>query len=312
MSRPCSITAGVLSCNFGDLAAGASRTVHISSPTTAASCGTVDNTATADAGNDAAVSDDASVVVQCPGLNVSKSPDQGTVSAGTAIGFTITVSNTGPGTATGVTLDRHAAGEGGAGVVGIARCRGLLDHRGRALVQLRRPRRGPVAHGAYLLADHGGVVRDDHQHGHGRLEQRRPGRRTPGRSSSNARTSMSRRLQTPRRCPRVTRSGSPSRSPTPGRERRPTSRSRTRCRPAPDSCGRSAPARIPGCAIAQGVLSCTFGTLAAGATRTVHISSPTTALSCATINNTATVDASNDDPLSDSRLGRGRVAARSW
>jgi len=74
-----------LACNFGDLAAGQSWTVHISSPTTGASCGTVDNTATADADNDAAVSDDASVVVQCPGLNVSKSPDQGTVSAGTAI-----------------------------------------------------------------------------------------------------------------------------------------------------------------------------------------------------------------------------------
>ena len=61
----------------------------------------------------------------------------------------------------------------------------------------------------------------------------------------------------------------------------------------------------------QGVLSCDFGTLAAGATRTVHITSPTTAQSCATINNTATVDASNDDPQSDSGLDRGRIAARS-
>ena len=41
----CEIVANTLSCDFGDLAAGASRTVHVSSPTTSASC-TRNSTAT--------------------------------------------------------------------------------------------------------------------------------------------------------------------------------------------------------------------------------------------------------------------------
>src|SRR4029078_478109 len=83
----CSITAGVLSCNFGDLAAGQSRTVHISSPTTAASCGTLMSTGTADSSNGDPVSDTGSVVVQSPDIRVAKTPDAGSVSAGDPIGF---------------------------------------------------------------------------------------------------------------------------------------------------------------------------------------------------------------------------------
>ncbi len=78
--------------------------MHISSPTTPASCGAVDNTATADASNDDPVSANTAVVVLCPRVNVVKTPDEGIVSAGTAIGSTITVANDGPGTASGVTL----------------------------------------------------------------------------------------------------------------------------------------------------------------------------------------------------------------
>jgi hypothetical protein len=56
---------------------------------------------------------------------------------------------------------------------------------------------------------------------------------------------------------------------------------------------------VEGCSIASGVLTCNFGTLAAGASRAVHLTSPTTAASCATVNNTGTVDATNDDPETD-------------
>lgn len=62
----CSITAGVLNCSFGDMAAGASASVHVTSPTTEASCGTYNNTATADATNDDAVTASASTTVDCP------------------------------------------------------------------------------------------------------------------------------------------------------------------------------------------------------------------------------------------------------
>src|SRR5439155_1143592 len=49
---PCSIAAGVLTCDFGSLAEGASHTVHITSPTDATTCGAVNNTATVDALNE--------------------------------------------------------------------------------------------------------------------------------------------------------------------------------------------------------------------------------------------------------------------
>lgn len=113
-SAQCSITAGVLNCAFGDLASGASASVTLSSATTEASCKTYNNTATADATNDDPVSDSASIVVQCPDLQITKVADNPTtVTAGDQVGFTITVSNGGPGTAFGATLnDPLPAGDG--------------------------------------------------------------------------------------------------------------------------------------------------------------------------------------------------------
>ena len=55
------------------------------------------------------------------------------------------------------------------------------------------------------------------------------------------------------------------------------------------------------CAIAGGVLTCGFGTLGPGASRSVHVSSPTTAASCARIDNTATLTTS--DGANGHRLG---------
>ncbi len=100
----CSITGSTLACAFGDLANGATRTVHLTSPTTASSCQEYVNTATAQATNHALVQAQASTTVQCPNISLTKVADQGTVSAGTTIGFTMTVTNAGPGTASSVTL----------------------------------------------------------------------------------------------------------------------------------------------------------------------------------------------------------------
>ena len=173
----CAIAGGVLSCDFGTLASGASRTVHISSPTTAATCGTIDNTAIVDPSNDDPVSGSGTVVVQCPDLSVVKTADAGSVSAGSPIGFSITVSNAGPGTASGVTLNDTLPVRAWFGVVGGAGCRGLLHRRGCALVQLRRSGSRPVAHGARLVADDGSVVRDGRQHRDSGCRQRRGGLR---------------------------------------------------------------------------------------------------------------------------------------
>src|SRR6476659_3660575 len=100
----CSITAGVLTCNFGTIAAGGSKHVHITSPTTPATCGSVDNTANVTTSNDGADSDNATITVNCPNVTVLKTADQGTIDAGDTAAFTIVVTNEGPGTAKGVTL----------------------------------------------------------------------------------------------------------------------------------------------------------------------------------------------------------------
>ncbi len=99
----CGITAGNLSCSFGDLAPGAHATVHVT--TTATVAGTYPNTATAHATNSQDVTAMASITVQAPGLNISKVADKpSTVSSGTSVGFTITTGNSGPAKATSVTM----------------------------------------------------------------------------------------------------------------------------------------------------------------------------------------------------------------
>lgn len=64
-SNPCSIVANVLTCAFGNMPAGTDVTIHISSPTTTASCATYNNTASASASNHATVTASASTTVRC-------------------------------------------------------------------------------------------------------------------------------------------------------------------------------------------------------------------------------------------------------
>jgi uncharacterized repeat protein (TIGR01451 family) len=102
----CSISAGTLTCHFGDMGPGDSFTVHLSSPTTAATCGQVVNTASATTGNDGNPSTGpVTITVECPDISVVKTPDAATVDAADQVGFTITVANAGPGEAKDVQLD---------------------------------------------------------------------------------------------------------------------------------------------------------------------------------------------------------------
>ena len=104
-AQDCSITNGVLTCTFPSIAAGASVTVHLSSPTTTATCGTVVNTASATSSNDGSPSTGpVSITVDCPDVQVVKTADNGTINAGDTAAFTIVVTNNGPGVAKGVTL----------------------------------------------------------------------------------------------------------------------------------------------------------------------------------------------------------------
>ena len=101
----CSIAAGELTCSFGNMAPGASYTVHISSPTTSDTCGVIRNFANATSSNDGNPSvGPVDITVLCPDVNVVKTADDGTIAAGDLAEFTIVVSNDGDGVAKDVTL----------------------------------------------------------------------------------------------------------------------------------------------------------------------------------------------------------------
>ena len=69
-----------------------------------ASCKAYVNNASVSATNDGSDTAQATTTVQCPALDLTKTADALTVSAGSQIGFTVTIANTGAGTATGLSF----------------------------------------------------------------------------------------------------------------------------------------------------------------------------------------------------------------
>ncbi|HMC69938.1 MAG TPA: hypothetical protein VKJ07_12355, partial [Mycobacteriales bacterium] len=111
----CAISNGTLKCGpvtvpGNTTQAGSTFTVHIMSPTTAAtggdcpSTGVVSNTAGVTTTNDGSGQSSASTCVAKPDIEILKTADAAQVNAGDPIGFTITVWNSGTGDAKGVTL----------------------------------------------------------------------------------------------------------------------------------------------------------------------------------------------------------------
>ena len=112
----CSITGSApsqtLSCEFGDMEPGDTASVHVTSDTMLDSCETLDNTAFVDADNaPEEESNEATVTIECPGLNVSKQAAEHLIDAGETASFTIVVWNAGPGTAFDVTLTDTLPGD---------------------------------------------------------------------------------------------------------------------------------------------------------------------------------------------------------
>jgi len=103
-SPGCGIVATTLTCAFGVLPAMTSAHVHITSPTVAI-CGTISNTAMATAMGSGPVQATAPITILCPGLVISKTADAAMVNAGDPVGYVLTVSNIGLGSATNVMLD---------------------------------------------------------------------------------------------------------------------------------------------------------------------------------------------------------------
>jgi uncharacterized repeat protein (TIGR01451 family) len=97
----------VLDCNFTEVdGPGSLPVIHISSPTSQADCGVVKNKATISTTNGTGTdSDIATVTVLCPHLTISKSADAASVSVGSPIGFTVTVTNDGQGSASNVDME---------------------------------------------------------------------------------------------------------------------------------------------------------------------------------------------------------------
>ncbi|MCV0404503.1 MAG: DUF11 domain-containing protein [Chloroflexi bacterium] len=100
-----------LTCTLDELAPGAdnARTLLIGYSTTQDDCGLLDNEAEVEADNEPGQhagnnQDAASIVVECPGLNMVKSADADPIDAGEEASFTITVWNAGPGDAFDVAL----------------------------------------------------------------------------------------------------------------------------------------------------------------------------------------------------------------
>lgn len=88
-----------LSCGPMDLQHGESMTVHVVSSTAQADCATYRNVASVSATNHPTLEPEASTIVECPGLNISKTADSGEIVAGERASYTITVWNAGPGAA---------------------------------------------------------------------------------------------------------------------------------------------------------------------------------------------------------------------
>ncbi|HEX3220823.1 MAG TPA: SpaA isopeptide-forming pilin-related protein, partial [Candidatus Limnocylindria bacterium] len=88
-----------LSCDFGDMAADSSASVHIVSDTTKADCQLFHNAAVISATNHPELNPSDDTTVQCPGLNITKVADDDSIDAGETASYTIVVWNAGPGTA---------------------------------------------------------------------------------------------------------------------------------------------------------------------------------------------------------------------
>jgi hypothetical protein len=105
-SAGCTVSGSVgsqtLNCFLGvDLAENATFTAVVTAVTSVGHCEVMDNTATAVATNADQVSNPGKITCQTPILQIAKTPDSGTITAGDTATFTIVITNLGPGVALG-------------------------------------------------------------------------------------------------------------------------------------------------------------------------------------------------------------------
>ncbi|HVL89042.1 MAG TPA: hypothetical protein VM841_02280 [Actinomycetota bacterium] len=107
----CAISARMLECALGDMPAGASRTVHVASPTTAATCGRLSNKATATAVNGGSdTSPVATVDVMCAAIAIVKTVTPVSGAPGDPVTYSYRVTNTGSTTLLDLSVDDDKLG----------------------------------------------------------------------------------------------------------------------------------------------------------------------------------------------------------
>ena len=293
-SAACTISNGILSCSFGDLAQLATATVRVSGTTSAAVCGSVPNTATVAASNEPQAkttnnSSTDSVVVNCPDVTVLKKAVASPVSAGDPIAFDITVSNAGPGAAKNVTLTDTLPGgitwtENSAACTisnGILSCSfGDLAPLATATVRVSGTTSaavcGSVPNTATVVASN------------------EPQAKTTNNSSTDSVVVNCPDLKVTKDADNSPISAGDTASFTIKVENIGTGAAKNVTLTDTLPGGITWSENSDACSIANGVLTCDFGTILPDASRTVVVSGETTAASCGTLPNTASASASNE------------------
>jgi uncharacterized repeat protein (TIGR01451 family) len=97
-----------LTCSFGTMESGAARKITLAAVTTAASCGTIYNTAVVTATGDTSLGDNSAgpvpITVYCPDVSVLTSTSTPAINSGGTASYSVVVKGNGPGTANNVTL----------------------------------------------------------------------------------------------------------------------------------------------------------------------------------------------------------------
>ncbi len=288
-----------LHCDIGTLAAGAHKSVHVVSGT-GSSCGSYDNTATFTSTDGGSGQASASVNVRCASIDIAKVADAPSVSAGDQIGFLITVTSNGPGSANGVvmtdTLPTDAGTtwsvDGGTGAgscaiaTGVLTCDfGTMANGASYTVHLTSPTSNatvadsPVVNTAVVTTTNDGS--DEATDQVAVLAASIDIAKVADAPSVSAGDQIGFLIT-------VTSNGPGSANGVVMTDTLPTDAGTTWSVDGGTGAG--------SCAIATGVLTCDFGTMANGASYTVHLTSPTSNATVADspVVNTAVVTTTND------------------
>ena len=295
----CAIAAGTLTCSWETLAAGASVSIVVIGSTEPADCGVLDNTGSADASNDDEVSDDGDITVECPDIDVTKVADDESVSAGSDIGFTITVSNAGPGTAYDVTVSDELpdgldwaldpAVDGCTIVDGVLDCElGDLPADGEVLIHISAATDEDDCgtHDNLAVAD---ASNDDAVDDEDSVAVLCPGLNI-GKSADSAVVDAGGEVG----FSIVVSNVDDGIDPPEG-----TATDVTVSDPLPEGLDWSLDPDVDGCAIADGVLECELGDLEPGDEVEIHVVAVSDVADCGDLDNLATADSSNGPAVDD-------------